>query len=70
MSIDKKEPNREGSEDSMELNSPTPEAEPGAPQENATQQKRKGGRKPVGFSAVIPRARLVLLTNITDLCHF
>lgn len=45
MSIDKKEI-REGSEDSgMEINSPTPEAETGAPQENPT--KRKGGRKPV-----------------------
>jgi hypothetical protein len=45
MSIDKKEPDREGSEDSMDS---TPEAETGAPQENAaTQQKRKGGRKPV-----------------------
>jgi len=31
----------------MDLNSPTPEAETGAPQENATQQKRKGGRKPI-----------------------
>jgi len=59
MSIDKKESGREGSEDSMELNSPTPEAETGAPQENAAQQKRKGGRKPVGCSAVIPRPRLV-----------
>lgn len=50
MSIDKKEPAmeaREGSEDSMELNSPTPEAETGAPLENVGQQKRKGGRKPV-----------------------
>ncbi|KAE8451252.1 hypothetical protein EG329_004416 [Mollisiaceae sp. DMI_Dod_QoI] len=47
MSIDKKEPIREGSEESMEINSPTPEAETGAPQENATQQKRKGGRKPI-----------------------
>ncbi|CAG8983739.1 hypothetical protein HYALB_00009835 [Hymenoscyphus albidus] len=47
MSIDKKEPTREGSEDSMELNSPTPEAETGAPQENVGQQKRKGGRKPI-----------------------
>lgn len=47
MSIDKKDSLREGSEDSMELNSPTPEAEPGAPQELAAQQKRKGGRKPV-----------------------
>jgi hypothetical protein len=47
MSIDKKEPIREGSEDSMEINSPTPEAETGAPQEHAAQQKRKGGRKPV-----------------------
>ena len=47
MSIDKKESTREGSEESMDLNSPTPEAETGAPQENAAQQKRKGGRKPV-----------------------
>ena len=45
MSIDKKEVEREGSEDSMDS---TPEAETGAPQENAgAQQKRKGGRKPV-----------------------
>ncbi|KAK0121393.1 hypothetical protein ONS96_011566 [Cadophora gregata f. sp. sojae] len=47
MSIDKKESTREGSEESMDLNSPTPEAETGAPQENAAQQKRKGGRKPI-----------------------
>ncbi|EHK96791.1 hypothetical protein M7I_7498 [Glarea lozoyensis 74030] len=47
MSIDKKDPTREGSEDSMDLNSPTPEAETGAPQENVGQQKRKGGRKPI-----------------------
>jgi hypothetical protein len=53
MSIDKKESMREGSEDSMELNSPTPEAETGAPQENTAQQKRKGGRKPVGFTLVL-----------------
>jgi hypothetical protein len=58
MSIDKKEPNREGSEDSMELNSPTPEAETGAPQENAAQQKRKGGRKPVGSCSSMPRLNL------------
>lgn len=48
MSIDKKE-NRENSEDSMDLNSPTPEAE-GPPTEAAgagQAQKRKGGRKPV-----------------------
>jgi len=56
MSIDKKEPNREGSEDSMELNSPTPEAETGAPQENAAQQKRKGGRKPVGSAVPSTKA--------------
>ena len=49
MSIDKKDPVREGSEDSMDLNSPTPEAETGAPQENVGQQKRKGGRKPVSL---------------------
>lgn len=67
MSIDKKEPNREGSEDSMELNSPTPEAETGAPQENTAQQKRKGGRKPVGF-ATVPHK--VCLTDVIDLCYF
>jgi len=51
MSIDKKEAMREGSEDSMELNSPTPEPEPGAPSESVPgQQKRKGGRKPVGLN--------------------
>lgn len=49
MSIDKKEPLRAPSEDSMELNSPTPEADLGGPQENVQQQKRKGGRKPVCF---------------------
>jgi hypothetical protein len=57
MSIDKKEPVREPSEDSMELNSPTPEAETGAPQENiAGQQKRKGGRKPVRIYRHTPHA--------------
>ena len=60
MSIDKKEPNREGSEDSMEINSPTPEAEAGAPQENTGQQKRKGGRKPVCCSLHTP---LCILTD-------
>jgi len=44
MSIDKKEPLREGSDDSMDS---TPEAEPGTGLEVAGQQKRKGGRKPV-----------------------
>lgn len=44
MSIDKKEPVHEGSDDSMES---TPEAEIGTMQENAGQQKRKGGRKPI-----------------------
>jgi len=44
MSIDKKEPEREGSDDSMDS---TPEAEIGVPLENAAQQKRKGGRKPI-----------------------
>lgn len=49
MSIDKKE-STNFREDSMEINSPTPEAEAenGAPQETAT--KRKGGRKPVRSS--------------------
>jgi hypothetical protein len=52
MSIDNKEPLRAPSEDSMDLNSPTPEPENGVPQENnPAQQKRKGGRKPV---CVIP----------------
>jgi hypothetical protein len=48
MSIDAKEPVREGTEDSMDTS--TPEAETEIPQENAPgQQKRKGGRKPVGY---------------------
>jgi hypothetical protein len=70
MSIDKKESLREGSEDSMEINSPTPEAEVGAPSEgqNVGQQKRKGGRKPV-CSLAIPRLGLSLM-SITDLCYF
>lgn len=47
MSIDKKEPIREGSGESM---TSTPDAEPSAatPQE-PSQQKRKGGRKPVRY---------------------
>lgn len=55
MSIDdKKEALREGSEDSMDLNSPTPEPETGAPQETVPgQQKRKGGRKPVRLSDLL-----------------
>ena len=44
MSIDKKDLDREGSDDSMDS---TVEAEMGAPPENAGQPKRKGGRKPV-----------------------
>jgi len=53
MSIDKKESNRQGSEDSMDLNSstPTPEAEAEAQPPEAAgagqSQKRKGGRKPI-----------------------
>ncbi|KAL2074416.1 hypothetical protein VTL71DRAFT_8194 [Oculimacula yallundae] len=46
MSIDKKESTREASEESMDISSPTPEAETGIPQEGV-QQKRKGGRKPI-----------------------
>lgn len=68
MSIDKKEPNREGSEESMEINSPTPEAENGAPQENAGQQKRKGGRKPVCYFC--NPAFLQLLMNYADIRYF
>ncbi|KAH8815800.1 hypothetical protein F5884DRAFT_818019 [Xylogone sp. PMI_703] len=45
MSVDKKEPVREGSDDSMDS---IPETEiAGAPQEPQSQQKRKGGRKPI-----------------------
>ncbi|KAI9050058.1 hypothetical protein LZ554_006203 [Drepanopeziza brunnea f. sp. 'monogermtubi'] len=46
MSLDKKEPG-EGSEESVGGNSPSPEPGNEAPQENAGQQKRKGGRKPI-----------------------
>jgi hypothetical protein len=71
MSIDKKEPSREGSEDSMDLNSPTPEAEPGAPPETggASQQKRKGGRKPVRSYYVKPRCPCLLM-GVIDICNF
>jgi len=61
MSIDKKEmdPQREGSEDSMDLNSPTPEPDNGAPADgNPPQQKRKGGRKPVRARSC-PRLRSI-----------
>jgi hypothetical protein len=69
MSIDKKDPSREGSEDSMDLNSPTPEAETGAPQENVSQQKRKGGRKPVRFVMHYPAKMVQKLICVTDLCY-
>lgn len=49
MSIDKKEPIQEGSED-MSESTPEPDPEPGAAPELAAQQKRKGGRKPVLLS--------------------
>jgi hypothetical protein len=72
MSIDKKDPQRpemperEGSEDSMDS---TPEAEIGAPQENAVaQQKRKGGRKPVRYGLVLPSPPYVTDENI-DICY-
>lgn len=50
MSIDKKDPVREGSDESIDS---TPEAEAGVlTQENAAIQKRKGGRKPVSDSFI------------------
>lgn len=55
MSIDKKEPIREGSEESMDS---TPEAENEigtATQGNSGVQKRKGGRKPVSDTQNLPR---------------
>lgn len=58
MSIDKKEPEREGSDDSM---GSTPEAEQEAPQDNIGQPKRKGGRKPVRWIRFVPRVMDVLL---------
>lgn len=45
MSIDAKEPVREGTDESLDVS--TPEAETEMPPENVGQQKRKGGRKPV-----------------------
>lgn len=51
MSIDKKEQAREASDDSMD-STPEAETETGPQQEGtaaASQQKRKGGRKPVGI---------------------
>lgn len=68
MSIDKKEPDN-FREDSMDINSPTPEAEaePGAPQETIT--KRKGGRKPVRYS-IAENLALLLLIPAIDICNF
>jgi hypothetical protein len=63
MSIDKKEPDREGSDDSMDS---TPEAEAGVPPENAAQQKRKGGRKPVCFAQFLPHS---VFTKNLDICY-
>lgn len=62
MSIDKKESHREGSEDSMELNTPTPEAETGGAPQPEQQQKRKGGRKPV--HCTYPTLVVYILTAI------
>lgn len=45
MSIDDKEPVREGTDESLDAS--TPDAETEVPPENVGQQKRKGGRKPV-----------------------
>jgi hypothetical protein len=70
MSIDKKEHEREGSDDSM---GSTPEAEPGAPQDShenhdhhpdaVGQPKRKGGRKPVCLiQLVAPRGDMLVDT--------
>ncbi len=64
MSIDKKEPDREGSDDSMDS---TPEAETGAPLENTGQQKRKGGRKPV---LLLNHPTLIFADEPLDLCYF
>ena len=70
MSIDKKEPEREGSDDSM---GSTPDGDPGALQDlheihdhpdnpdNVGQPKRKGGRKPVcSISLVVPRGDMLV----------
>jgi hypothetical protein len=67
MSIEKKEPEREGSDDSMDS---TPEAEmAGAPKDTAGQPKRKGGRKPVRFTATLCYACLFAnILHLTDLC--
>ncbi|KAA8568788.1 hypothetical protein MFRU_017g00030 [Monilinia fructicola] len=45
MSIDDKEPVREGTDESLDAS--TPDAETEVPPENVGQQKRKGGRKPI-----------------------
>lgn len=70
MSIDKKEMDhqREGSEDSMELNSPTPEPDNGAPAgDNPPQQKRKGGRKPV---RALPCPSIVEYILMSVVCRY
>jgi hypothetical protein len=61
MSVEKKEPVREGSEESMDV---TPEAEEaGAAQENAATQKRKGGRKPVSYPSYATPQHAAVLTH-------
>lgn len=49
MSIDKKDPSKENSEDESPVSTPENEAGPSIPSENQP-AKRKGGRKPVSSS--------------------
>jgi hypothetical protein len=52
MSIDKKEPDKDNSDEESDISSPENDAGPSAPQE-AQPAKRKGGRKPVCASFIL-----------------
>lgn len=58
MSIDKKEPTRDGSEDGSIVSSPELEPDPSSAPQESQPAKRKGGRKPV--SQTVASARIII----------
>jgi hypothetical protein len=60
MSIDKKEPSKDNSDEDSEVSSPENEAGPSAPQETQP-AKRKGGRKPVCLENMFSFTRVMFL---------
>jgi hypothetical protein len=73
MSIDKLDPTKDESEDSMD-SSPEGDAPPTATTQENQQPKRKGGRKPVRFFLSFLSADSFtcqhVLTKLADLCDF